>query len=350
VNPNHEHLDAETVAAWIDGGLDAATLAAAEAHASNCDRCQALLATVARTLPVDGIGDLKGAVSGTGQEERVSGWSWKWLTPIAATAAAVTLWMVVPQEPMRPPAAVAPQSDVAQAPIPSSPPLPSAPPIATTAPDKQVTPAERKEQFSGPGRDASGERPDARAKLADAQSNTTAAEESRERQEKRAASLERAAAAPPAASAPTVAAAPAEAARETAAPGAALGAVAQLRKQAAPIEIAAPDGRHRWRVGAETIEFSQDAGRTWMPVRLTAGDSVTAGVSPSALVCWLAGRQGLVLIATDGTNFTRLPFPERVDLSAITATDARQATVTTVDGRTFRTADSGRTWEEGKIW
>ena len=44
-------LDAETVAAWMDGGLDAAGVAAAEAHASTCERCQALLATVVKTLP-----------------------------------------------------------------------------------------------------------------------------------------------------------------------------------------------------------------------------------------------------------------------------------------------------------
>ena len=44
---DHTHLDAETVAAWMDGGLDATSLAAAEAHASNCERCQALLAAVA---------------------------------------------------------------------------------------------------------------------------------------------------------------------------------------------------------------------------------------------------------------------------------------------------------------
>ena len=51
MSTEHNHLDAETVAAWMDGGLDATSLATAEAHASNCERCQALLATVAKTLP-----------------------------------------------------------------------------------------------------------------------------------------------------------------------------------------------------------------------------------------------------------------------------------------------------------
>jgi photosystem II stability/assembly factor-like uncharacterized protein len=33
-----------------------------------------------------------------------------------------------------------------------------------------------------------------------------------------------------------------------------------------------------------------------------------------------------------------------VDLASITATDARRATVTTADGRTFETTDNGRNW------
>ena len=36
-------LDAETLGAWTDGGLDPAAMAAAEAHVSNCARCQALV-------------------------------------------------------------------------------------------------------------------------------------------------------------------------------------------------------------------------------------------------------------------------------------------------------------------
>ncbi|HEV8315894.1 MAG TPA: zf-HC2 domain-containing protein, partial [Vicinamibacterales bacterium] len=37
-------LDAETVAGWFDGTLGARDRAAAEAHAADCARCQALLA------------------------------------------------------------------------------------------------------------------------------------------------------------------------------------------------------------------------------------------------------------------------------------------------------------------
>jgi photosystem II stability/assembly factor-like uncharacterized protein len=155
-----------------------------------------------------------------------------------------------------------------------------------------------------------------------------------------------AAAAPPPPAAARPPEAPAEPARESAASGAALGAVAQsrLRKQPAPIEIVSPSPQRRWRVLPAAIEYSPDGGRTWIPVRITSGDTITAGTSPAPQVCWLVGRQGLVLLATDGTNFTRLPFPEPVDLVAVTASDARRATVTTTDGRTFQTTDNGRNW------
>src|SRR5512138_325541 len=51
-NPTDACLDAETLAAWADGALDAGALAAAEAHAADCARCQAMLAAMARTAPL----------------------------------------------------------------------------------------------------------------------------------------------------------------------------------------------------------------------------------------------------------------------------------------------------------
>jgi hypothetical protein len=338
VTTDHNHLDAETVAAWMDGGLDATSLAAAEAHASNCERCQALLATVATTLPLDAP-----VVSGLSRM-----WKW-WLAPLAATAAAVTMWMVVPQDPMRP-GSVAPDTEMAQKPAEPAPSAQSpAPPAAVTEPSaKRESPPAAKPpsdaRFAEPRRNVPGARADqakaveAETKLADAQANIRDAAPQRDRQEKREANLERAAAAPaePARVAP---AAPATGAADNT-----LGAVAQLRKQTAPLEFVSPDPRFRWRVTASTIEHSPNGGRDWIPVRITASEIITGGSAPAPRVCWVVGRRGLVLLATDGTNFTPLPFPERVDLTSITAADARRATVTTADGRTFHTEDSGRNW------
>jgi photosystem II stability/assembly factor-like uncharacterized protein len=61
-------------------------------------------------------------------------------------------------------------------------------------------------------------------------------------------------------------------------------------------------------------------------------------------VCWLVGRAGTVLLSTDGATWQLRPFPEGADLVAVRATDANNASVTTVDGRRFSTADGGLTW------
>jgi photosystem II stability/assembly factor-like uncharacterized protein len=71
---------------------------------------------------------------------------------------------------------------------------------------------------------------------------------------------------------------------------------------------------------------------------------ITAGAAPTPTTCWLVGRGGTVLLTTDGKTFARTSPPDPTDLSAVRATDARSATVTTVDGREFATTDGGRTW------
>jgi photosystem II stability/assembly factor-like uncharacterized protein len=49
-------------------------------------------------------------------------------------------------------------------------------------------------------------------------------------------------------------------------------------------------------------------------------------------------------VTTDGLRFAKVPSPDRSDVLSIQATDARRATVVTIDGRTFRTDDQGATW------
>jgi photosystem II stability/assembly factor-like uncharacterized protein len=118
-----------------------------------------------------------------------------------------------------------------------------------------------------------------------------------------------------------------------------------MQKRAGPIEVASPDAAFRWRVDAQgSVERSEDGGRAWFPVRLGAGETITAGSGPSQNVCWFVGRGGLVLLAVDGVSFVRLPFPSDADLVAVSATDGRSATVTAADGRSYRTENSGRSW------
>ena len=51
-----------------------------------------------------------------------------------------------------------------------------------------------------------------------------------------------------------------------------------------------------------------------------------------------------MLLTTDGQNWQVRPFPERIDLTGVNATDGRNATVTTASRRRFATADGGATW------
>ena len=93
-------LDAETVAAWMDGVLPADVLAAAEGHAAGCARCQAVLSAMARTAP---------------PVARRSSWpaslTFRFLVPATAAATAVALWIAVAPG-VRPPEQPAPSSEL----------------------------------------------------------------------------------------------------------------------------------------------------------------------------------------------------------------------------------------------
>ena len=47
--PSPDCLDAETLAAWTDRGLDAAGHARAEAHMASCAYCQSVMAALSNT-------------------------------------------------------------------------------------------------------------------------------------------------------------------------------------------------------------------------------------------------------------------------------------------------------------
>ena len=123
-------------------------------------------------------------------------------------------------------------------------------------------------------------------------------------------------------------------------------AAARLRTAAGAFDVAVPESPVRWRVAdGRTVQRSLDTGTTWT-AHYAAGDGVflTAGSAPSPSVCWLVGRSGAIIVTTDGRAWQPVKFPEPVDLIAVASSNARAATVTTVDGRRFATTDGGRTW------
>lgn len=290
-------LDAETLAAWSDGGLDAQAVAMAEAHASNCARCQDMLGTLVRATPV----------VTAGASSPVPLWRW-WFAPLAAGAAAVTLWMVVP-------------TDRYTAPAPTKEIQFEAPPAAAQAPNAARDAVAAESPRSQPDGKASTKNRQADRKLADnaVRENVavTAADESKPKIEA------------------LMKADKASERRDRAERAPAGQGLTQPAARAAAPPPAAPAAPTAAAIGAVQGQIALPS-----DVQITSTSSPTPGVK------WFVGRAGVVLLTIDGRKVTRLSFPETTDLTAVTATDASNAVVTTIDGRIFRTENGGASWRQ----
>lgn len=354
-------LDADAVAAWMDGALTRDELLAAEAHAARCLRCQTLLAAAVRTGP--------GANAAMESRPRLSGML-RWLAPLTAAAAAVTVWIAVAPEQEPVPAARTEQTAIA----------PAAPAVAPPAIVPAEAPRSAKQEARGvpagprespSSQDAAKDRADAIApKL---QGQTAANDKSAPTRPEETKTVDTvstpaqpvsapfaATATPPAAAAapPPPPASP-ELRRTAAAPAAGAGAGAaqsranaltesvQIARARAPIDlviVTSPGGTAMWRAHEGAIERSIDRGVAWER-QFSLDDGVAlAGASPSTAVCWIGGRAGLILRSTDGRTWRRVAFSERVDVVEVQATDGNRATVRLSDGRRFSTTDGGATW------
>jgi hypothetical protein len=311
VRPPGTCLEAETLAAWTDDSLSPVERAAVEAHAADCERCLAVLAAIARTTPPSAA------------VRRPSWFPVRWLAPITAAAVAVAVWVIV-QEPSRPV------------------PLPAPPSERAVDAVKPSDPAGQPERDAA----AAAANPLERKAESDAASRRVT-DQTQARQAAKSPAVGGAAAAPQAAS-------PSRPASSTAVappPPPVRAEARQERFQAARDALGAsalivsPDANVRWRLAGRDVERSSDGGRTWQSQPTGSETELLAGAAPAPTVCWIVGRSGLVLRSTDGATWQRLPFPEAtLDLAAVTARDALDATVTGADGRRYRTTDAGKTW------
>jgi hypothetical protein len=340
-------VDAEQASAWASGLVQSEEAASIERHLSSCARCQALVATFAR---------VETAGSATG-DSRAAGLRWhlRWLVPLATAATIAGIWVALPIDDRSSKPATVADADASKetpeagskiapvAPVPEA--VPTARPQAPQSNAAASSPAADQKISSSSSKDVTtGERADRRARgsrdvraKVDRLSETVA--QQKRADEGRSEPSKQAAAAPAPASPP----APPAAVREE--------ALATLARRASSTELISPVASHRWRiVGPGRVERSIDGGASWTPAALSSRDSSTApdvliaGHSPSRDVLWLVGRGGAVYVTADGTRFERLPFIEAVDLVSVVSLDDRQATVTSADGRTFRTRDRGVTW------
>jgi photosynthesis system II assembly factor YCF48-like protein/putative zinc finger protein len=340
-------VDAESLGAWIDGGLSADARAQVEHHATDCARCQALLASMARTTPA--------------VEHRA--W-WRstmaqWLVPAAAVATALVVWVAVDRDSYR--------SSTLQTPATERATSANAPaPAAVTGSREAVPPTTSPEPSSLPERKRAEDNPRKKQERVVGQAPTTAAIESAPGPPRPAAPVPL-----PLAAAPSPPAAPPPAADESkAAPQSVAETVTITDATASKLaaaraagngagvegtsgEIASPDPNYRWRiVPPASIQRSTDGGVTWslvdpVPTLVNAGPVTTilsAGASPARDVCWIVGRNGIVLLSTDGATWRRLQIPEPLDLASVRAADASHAVVTAANGRRFATTDGGTTW------
>ena len=319
-------FDAEILAAWADGALDARKSSLVELHASNCSRCMAMLASVERTRP---------EVEAPPKRAWAIGPLLRWGVPLTAAATAIAIWVMVPNRSLtrlEPAGARQDTSTSATAPAPAMPapePAPNReqdqfapklespavpqgrdaaiPPSAMTAPttaDKQV--AERS------------------ADSAQARENLELRDEEKRREQSaldamsaRARTLQdqNQVPAPPAtrpAPSPAAAAAPATA-NETVA--IAPGRQSALAQGIPSSESTAPSNALiRWRVMTwVSVERSIDGGNTWIKT------AVPPGVAPN--------------------------YMPALTLVAIRAVDSLRAVVQTSDGTVLYTTNGGVSWE-----
>ena len=314
-------LDAETLAAWFDGGLKGAVLEDVRAHVASCGRCQLLLGAMGQTraaVPVP-------------QPERAPRRWLAWAVPLAAAATAIAVWVAIPEQRNVPVVAPATAPEARQeAAVP-----PAAPPAADT---QQQANAARPAVPSAPPPVERRAQPYAAAP--GAASPQTAPPQT-------AAAPTAPPAAEPSAAAPLIAPRPEgrvldqqqRAAAARAAP-AAPGANDAADKAQAPLaESVTIAGETRQVLSIETL-----CGRRWGSVPNDVAGGLTSGSSPTPDVCWVVGRGGVVRRSVNGQTWQRVAFPEMTDLSGVQASDGRSATVATADGRSFRTSDGGMTW------
>lgn len=357
-------LDAELLAAWTEHALSNTEAARVEEHVSGCGRCQAMIAVLARTTPPPVV---------------VEPW-WgrlqvRWLVPIATAVVVATVWIALPEKSPDTSSQVVVSRDVrvpqetprpqpeASRPIP----LPDRP--SSPSSERSVAPAQDRLASGPPREDSRPARAPAKKELAevtpeDARQPVPGARSSDQIARQRAEAVaELRMAAPPTAPAPSPQAAAAtpppppatpvpsagRAAPSTAPPATAAesvivsGTTSLARAPAA--NIVSRSVGVEWRiVGGRQLQRSRNSGVEWHTIDFAPDAALTAGHSPTANVLWLVGEGGTIYVTVDGAKFERVSFVDTSDLVTVSALSAQQATVRTRDGRSFRTADGGRTW------
>ena len=382
--------DPEMLAAYFERSLKAEETARCELHLSGCARCREELALMERA----GRDTATGRESARAAGRRAWIWDWRWLAPVAAVLIIATVWIVQRQSnsnresqsqtlvamsrpsepptkespvPSRTPALGAPSAAVPKSEVGQNRPLnktrnaisremnqPS-----TNEKMRQVAPLDAR-------RDADS---NLRAKTAGAPQSDSEESAARKKTESKAlADALQTAPASPAANAPPALAGNAGGAvqaetdesaqalksKQQMASSAKPNLYAQKDARAAPAfsvtgaaarVVRTPDPKLLWQISEQGVLKSEDGGATWHQANLPVANAhVVSIAAPSAQVCWLVGRDSLILLTTDGTRWQTVAPPARADFVQVIAQNAFSATVATADGLRFQTGDGGKQW------
>jgi hypothetical protein len=313
-------LDAETLAAWADGGLSVTAAAAVELHASSCSRCTAVLAALERSAP---------AASTT--RAWTPARAFRWLAPLMAAATAVAIWIAVPDRPLTR-VEPAPAHDLAI----QAPETPAREP-GTGNLESGAGNAERRALSAEPGtanRGTANQNPAPSTQNVEPQAQFApsvrvekpAVEEQLQMRDE----LKRELAAPQplGAAADSAAKAPPPPAQAPAAPQAA----ATSTPSAAALSADAVAEREIGATAQERSAFNSKA-------------MAVASVSPSnSLMHWRVVASAAIERSTDGgRTWTRANAPAS-SIMAIRAVDGNRAVARTAEGVQFYTTNGGRTW------
>lgn len=123
-------------------------------------------------------------------------------------------------------------------------------------------------------------------------------------------------------------------------------ALETLEERSAGQVIDTPIPSVKWRISAAGfVERSEDSGATWQGQEPDPEAHLVAGSAPTEKVCWLVGKEGVVLVTKDAAKWKKIPPPVAADLTSVSAKSASAATVTTADGRRFTTHNEGKKWK-----
>jgi len=110
--------------------------------------------------------------------------------------------------------------------------------------------------------------------------------------------------------------------------------------------ISTPDAAVKFRLaGGGFVERTTDGGATWNAQMVSQNARLIVGSASSSKVCWVVGRDAVIALTKNGSDWERIDPPAQADFVAVAAKNDSTATVTTVNGKKYFTNNRGKKWK-----